>query len=169
MGMGGKAMGMGGKAIKAAGRLAGGHPQAARFPLPHATRTENFAPPRAQSTRLRRMERPSVSSPEVLQPIRGTDPRAAWSSPAVASTGWAGEMKSQHQGRCLDRGEALRKEGDQRFGDRHGRIGVAGTATTHPAGAGLSTDFHCLRISCGGRGWSGLGHRDVAGGRLTPT
>ena len=26
---------MGGKAIEAAGRLAGGHPQAAQFPLPH--------------------------------------------------------------------------------------------------------------------------------------
>ena len=30
------AVGMGGKVFEAAGRLAGGHPQAARFPLPHA-------------------------------------------------------------------------------------------------------------------------------------
>jgi hypothetical protein len=43
--------------------------------------------------------------------------------------------ESDHQGWCLDRGEALRKKGGHRFGDRPGRIGVAGTAAAHPAGA----------------------------------
>jgi hypothetical protein len=128
---------MGGKAIEAADRLAGGHPQAAQYPLPDT--------PHGEAGTARGPEHEAVAQSAAVGEFRGC-------AAADQGNGSLGGLElpghrfhrlpdgsdGQHQGRCLDCGEAIRKECGQSFEDRHGHIEVAGTAAAHPAGAGTA-------------------------------
>jgi len=125
---------MGGKAIEAAGHPAGSHPQAAQFPLPHTH-------PHGEAGTAQGPEHEAVAQEAAVGEFtggaaadQGNGSQGGLELPGHRVHRVGRGEKSDHQGWCLDRGEALRKEGGHRFGDRPGRIGGCWNCRSAPSG-----------------------------------